>query len=874
MSATKSINHQPANAHPRSHAMPPATATTRTEPADSRLAADQRRWRTLAVLCLSLLMTVLDTTVVNVALPTLDRTLHASSSGLEWIVDAYTLVFAGLLMLGGALGDRHGRHRALPTGLVIFGVGSVVASLAGSVAQLIAARAVMGAGAALVMPATLSILTAVFTDPAERAKAIGIWSAVSGLGVALGPTLGGLLLEHFSWSSIFLINIPVVAVALIAGRRLVPASRAPKPPRIDIAGATLSVAGLSALTYTLIQAPSNGWTSASTIATGLAAASLLVVFVIHQIHRTDPLIDLRLFANPRFSAVSGAVMALFFALTAATFVLTQIYQFVLGYSPLAAGVRALAPAMMVAIAAPIGAKIAASKGPRLPITAGLVLATGGLCLFASASPNSGYLHYMIAMTFVGLGIGLSMAPATHSIMSSVPPAKTGVGSAINDTTRNLGGVLGVAIIGSIIASAYKTGLAPATAHLGRHLRAIVGQSVGLATEIGKRIHGSIGQQLIAGAHHAFVHAADHGLLIAAALPLIGAIVAARYLPGPVPVPNPARSALDTPEQPTAATVYSNHRNSPDRPQHQTTTTQEQDHVADNHQSRRPTGNPDQRLHRRPGRPATPDRALAASDRRHHPPPARLHLSQHPRQPRRHQSRQLRPMGKPRSIQRNAPQPPSQRPPQRTGADRNTSTRPLQPHLSPPPQPRTRHPLNTKHPIQPQATSSPGADRATHAVAAEHGTGAFARRAGSRRAVGTTGLGDALCEASSIVFRFGAALLALARKHRSHDRPRDSRDPRRRPAWAKSSTTSPTGTATGQPCIRRRSGSEESATTVRNAGNARTRRGLALAHSCSQHSSQGRKSTPSLALSRGRTGPAVSMISTAGGAESAPGIQRR
>ena len=551
MSATKSINHQSTTTNPRSHAM---TSTTFTHPEAPRASAGRRRWKTLAVLCLSLLITVLDTTVVNVALPTLDRTLHASSSGLEWIVDAYTLVFAGLLMLGGALGDRYGRHRALPAGLLIFGAGSVIAASARGVSQLIVARAVMGAGAALVMPATLSILTGVFTNPAERAKAIGIWSGVSGLGVAVGPTLGGLLLEHFAWSSIFLINIPVVVVALIAGRRLVPASRAPKAPRIDITGASLSVAGLSALTYTLIQAPSNGWTSSSTLLTGVLAACLLVAFVTQQIRRSDPLIDLRLFANPRFSAASGSVMALFFALTAATFVLTQIYQFVLGYSPLAAGLRALAPALMVAIAAPIGAKIAEARGPRLPITTGLLLATGGLCLFATGNPNAGYLHYMIAMTFVGLGIGLSMAPATHSIMSSVPAAKAGVGSAINDTTRNLGGVLGVAIVGSVVATSYKTGLTPATTHLARHLQALVGQSVGLATEIGKHTPGSSGHQIINSAHHAFVHAADQGVLIAAAVTLAGAIVAVRCLPAPARVPNPARQPRDTTEQPAGATA--------------------------------------------------------------------------------------------------------------------------------------------------------------------------------------------------------------------------------------------------------------------------------------------------------------------------------
>ncbi|MGB8877410.1 MAG: MFS transporter [Solirubrobacteraceae bacterium] len=553
MSATKSNNHQSTTTNPRSQAMT-ATKSTPTNREVPRASADRRRWKTLAVLCLSLLITVLDTTVVNIALPTLDRTLHASSSGLEWIVDAYTLVFAGLLMLGGALGDRYGRHRALPAGLLIFGAGSVIAASAGSVSQLIVARAAMGAGAALVMPATLSILTGVFTDPAERAKAIGIWSGVSGLGVAVGPTLGGLLLEHFAWSSIFLINIPVVVVALIAGRRLVPASRAPKAPRIDITGASLSVAGLSALTYTLIQAPSNGWTSSSTLLTGVLAAGLLVAFVTQQIRRSDPLIDLRLFANPRFSAASGGVMALFFALTAATFVLTQIYQFVLGYSPLAAGLRALAPALMVAIAAPIGAKIAEARGPRLPITTGLLLATGGLCLFTTGNPNAGYLHYMIAMTFVGLGIGLSMAPATHSIMSSVPSAKAGVGSAINDTTRNLGGVLGVAIVGSVVATSYKTGLTPATTHLRRHLQALVGQSVGLATEIGKHIPGSLGHQIIISAHHAFVHAADQGVLIAAGVTLAGAIVAVRCLPAPARVPNPARQPLDTTEQPAAATA--------------------------------------------------------------------------------------------------------------------------------------------------------------------------------------------------------------------------------------------------------------------------------------------------------------------------------
>jgi EmrB/QacA subfamily drug resistance transporter len=493
-------------------------------------AADPRRWWTLAVLCLSLLMTVLDTTVVNVALPTLARELRASASGLEWIVDSYTLPFAGLLLVSGALGDRFGRHRALPAGLLVFAAGSVLAALSATAGQLIAARAVMGTGAALVMPATLSILSGVFPNPAERAKAIGIWSAVSGLGVAVGPTLGGLLLEHLSWSSIFLLNLPLVVVALVAGRRLIPVSRSPLPPRLDLAGSALSVAGLSALTYTLIQAPDNGWTSAATLVAGAFSLVLLVLFAAVQLRTSEPMVDLRLFANPRFAGASLGVMALFFALTAATFVLTQIYQFVLGFSPLQAGLRALPPALMVAALSPLGARVATRIGARVPIAGGLGLATGGLLLYTTASAASGFMHYVLAMSIVGAGIGLSMAPATQTIMSSLPPAKAGVGSAINDTTRNLGNVLGIAVIGSIVSSAYTSTFA--AAGVPRHMTQIARQSVGEAVQIAHRLPGPIGHELSVTAHQAFVHAADRGLLAAAAVTLAGALIALRMLAGP------------------------------------------------------------------------------------------------------------------------------------------------------------------------------------------------------------------------------------------------------------------------------------------------------------------------------------------------------
>ncbi len=301
--------------------------------------------------------------------------------------------------------------------------------------------------------------------------------------------------------------------------------------------------GSPTLTYTLIQAPDNGWTSTATLATAAVSVLLLGAFATVQLRSTEPMVDLRLLTNPRFAGASAGVMALFFALTAATFLLTQVYQFVLGLSPLQAGLRALPPALMVAVVSPIGAKIADKAGPRTPIAAGLTLATGGLILYATATAGSGYLHYMLAMSVIGTGIGLAMAPATQSIMSSLPPAKAGVGSAINDTTRNLGSVLGVAVIGSIVTSAYKAALVPA--HLGQSITQAARGSVGAATQIAHQLPAPTGHELASVAHHAFVHAADHGLLAAAAVTIAGVIIATRTLPGP------ARSTAPTTTNQTA-----------------------------------------------------------------------------------------------------------------------------------------------------------------------------------------------------------------------------------------------------------------------------------------------------------------------------------
>jgi len=493
------------------------------------------RWATLAVLCLSLLVIVVDTTIVNVALPTLARQLHATTSGLQWIVDAYTLAFASLLLLAGALADRYGRHRALAAGLAAFAAASLAAALTKTTGELIAARAAMGMAAAFIMPSTLSILTSVFTDRAERAKAIGLWAAVSGLGVAIGPVAGGWLLAHFSWGSIFLVNLPIAGVALVAGHWLVPSSRAPVPRRLDLAGAALSVTALAALTYTLIQAPADGWTSAATIARAAAAVGLIAAFAVWETRSSHPMLPLTLFRDPGFAGAAATIMLLFFALTGGVFLLTQIYQFVLGLSPLAAGVRTLPSAAMLVVASPLGARIARRFGTRVPVMAGLTMMTGGLALFATATAAATYGHYVSAMMILSAGVGLAMAPATDSVMHGLPPALAGIGSAVNDATRNLGSVLGVAVVGSVAASAYASHLSAFHA-AGPAAAAVARQSVGAAAAIARQVGGTHGLALFHSAVTAFVTGADRGVLVAAAATFAGLIVAARALRGGVDAP--------------------------------------------------------------------------------------------------------------------------------------------------------------------------------------------------------------------------------------------------------------------------------------------------------------------------------------------------
>jgi EmrB/QacA subfamily drug resistance transporter len=467
------------------------------------------RWVALGVLCTSLLAIVIDNTIVNVALPTLVRELDADVSELQWVVDAYTLVFAGLLLPAGALGDRYGRRRTLLAGLLVFGIGSTAAAYAGGVDALIACRAVMGAGAAFIMPATLSLLITVFPDERERATAVGIWAATAGVGVALGPVAGGFLLDHFWWGSIFIVNVPLCVAAIVVGRRVVPESRDPVARRLDWTGATLSGAGLIALAWAVIEAPSDGWTSGSVLAAFAFAFVALGAFVLRQRRVREPLLDVTLFRNPRFSAASSTVMVLFFALFGFLFLATQYLQFVLGLSPSAAGVRVLPYAGAMIVFASASAKLVAMLGTKRIATAGMLLFAAGLAV--AATVDTGYGRLAVAFVLMGAGMGLAGAPATESIMNSLPPARANIGSAVNDTTRELGGALGVAVVGSIMSSLYVAGL-PADAP----------DSLGAAVQVGGAVADA--------GRAAFVDAMSTASIIVALVAAAGALVAWRYLP--------------------------------------------------------------------------------------------------------------------------------------------------------------------------------------------------------------------------------------------------------------------------------------------------------------------------------------------------------
>ncbi len=495
-------------------------------------ASHPQRWRVLVVLVLALLVTSIDHTIINVALPRLVDDLGATGAQLQWVVASYTIVFAGLLLTAGSLGDRFGRRRALIAGLATFLAGSVGAALATSTSLLIASRGVMGLGGALIMPTTLSILVNVFGDPRERAKAIAVWTAASGVGIAVGPIVGGALMRSFSWSSVFWINVPLLGAALLVGLHIVPDSRDPAATRLDPVGALLSIASVGTLVYAIIEAPTHGWNSAATATAFSFGIVLGVLFVAWELHRDDPMLDMRLFANRGFSASSIGLALLFFAMAGAVFLQAQYLQFILGYTPLAAGFALVPAAVGMLVGTGAGAHMGVTLGGRRTVTTGLLIATGGIALQAALVDGTSYVPTGIGLLLFGLGAGITMPSATDIIMSTLPPARAGVGSAVNDTVRELGGALGVAVIGSVAATGYTSTLASGITGLGplpdaARLAAL--DNVGAALHVSEGL-GTQGVELASLARSAFVDSMSTGLWVAAGVALCATVIAWRYLP--------------------------------------------------------------------------------------------------------------------------------------------------------------------------------------------------------------------------------------------------------------------------------------------------------------------------------------------------------
>ncbi len=490
----------------------------------------------LLALCSAALIINIDVTIVNVTLPSLVRQLGATTTNLQWVVDAYSLVFAALILAAGSLSDRFGRKGVLLGGLVVFATGSLAGSFASTPNQLIAARAFMGIGAAAIFPSTLSLIANIFTERSERAKAIGLWGATTGVGVAIGPIVGGWLLGHFWWGSVFLFMVPVAAVVGALIGFAVPTSRDPSTPPIDWRGLLLSTAGMGLIILSIIQAPTWGWISARTIGAVVAGLAIMAVFVLVELRTARPMLDVSLFENPRFTAASGSIMIAFFALAGFTFLVSQYFQFVRGYTPLGTGVRILPVAISIAVAAVVGTKLAVQIGNKAVVAAGLF--AFGLALFwisASASVSASYVVLAATMILGGGGLGLITAPATEAIMGVVPKEKAGVGSAVNDATRLFGATLGVAVIGSIAASLYASRLgttippdlplqaaAAAKGSVGGALVAAQGlQQAGLPVPA---------QALATSAIDAFLHSFAWSLRVAGLVAFGGAILAAALLP--------------------------------------------------------------------------------------------------------------------------------------------------------------------------------------------------------------------------------------------------------------------------------------------------------------------------------------------------------
>ncbi|MFJ5707007.1 MFS transporter [Streptomyces sp. NPDC093105] len=537
--------------------MPEPSAPSAPAPAQPRVpeAVHRRRWAVLGVLMLSLLIVVLDNSILNVAVKTISSPaptgLGATQSELEWAINSYTLVFAGLLFASGLLGDRLGRKRSLLFGLTVFGLGSALAAFSGSPGELVAYRAVMGLGAAFVMPATLAVLMNVF-ERDEQPKAIGIWAGSVGLAIAVGPITGGVLLEHFWWGSIFLVNVPVVLLALGLMAWLVPESKDPAPGRIDLVGVGLSVLGLVLLVYGIIRGGERAsFTEAGVLVPVLAGLAVLTAFVLYEKRTDHPALDVSYFRKPVFSAAVAAIALVFFALMGVTFFSAFYLQSVRGYSALDSGLLLLPLALAQMVFAP-RARLAVERfGARAVCATGMTAVALGLGAFALFDADTPV--WMMALVFLVQGAGMAhiMPPVTVAIMQTLPREKAGSGSAINNTFRQVGGALGVAVLGSVLSSVYRGEIEGHLGALPPAVRTTAGESLEATLAVAEKLGA---RDLVAPAHQAFLDAMHVTAYASAAIAAVGAVVVAAFLPGRTrPATVPPRPTAPEPREPAEAT---------------------------------------------------------------------------------------------------------------------------------------------------------------------------------------------------------------------------------------------------------------------------------------------------------------------------------
>ncbi|WP_329553639.1 MFS transporter [Streptomyces sp. NBC_00696] len=510
-------------------------------------AGHPRRWQILAILCLSLVLIGLDTLILNLALPSIQKDLDATSSQLQWTVDSYALAFGGLLLMAGGLADRFGRKKLLAVGLAAFGVTSLGAAFATSPELLITFRATMGISAALMMPATLAIIKDVF-PPEEQGKAIGIWSGAAAVGVPLGPLVSGLLLEHFWWGSMFLINVPLAAIALIGGFKLIPESKAEGHPGLDLVGALLSVAGLVAIVYGLVEAPHNGWGDIVTLGSLFAGVALMVGFILWERHTEHPMLEVGLFLNARYGGGALAIACTSFGLYSGLYLLTQYLQSVLELDPLGAGLRMLAIGTMM-VGAPLSPKLVERTGLKATVAIGLVLCAAGLGLLAGLQVDD-EAQALWGLAVFGLGMGIALPAAVDAILIVSADHQAGAGSAVADVGMQVGGALGIAVSGSIITTLYRDNL-PQAAQVPGEAGAAVRESLAGASAAAKQLGGAAGERVLSAAQHSFVHGFAGTLLVAVGVAAVGAVASLVILPSARTAADDGASSAGLPVQPEA-----------------------------------------------------------------------------------------------------------------------------------------------------------------------------------------------------------------------------------------------------------------------------------------------------------------------------------